>query len=193
MSERLIKPNKGFLVRTWGDTYEPSEAHEYPVKVTDTLNLLNEMGILREGRAWLRLSASGSIGKRTGGRPKVYTIALSDELVLFSLIVFADQAMFVDLGNRKTSVDEFTGSLVKQAKDAYSESELKLNKNRLGLYSILRCVFTREEMSNADAVEVAELDMPLSNVIPLWQSGATLDVIKDTGDLPESWLAKLLA
>ena len=190
MAQEKVKLSPGFLIREGhNDDLKRSEDYELPVRIAEAVNLFSDMGILREGRAFLYFSTSG----RTS-RTSSYYIALPEddqrENLLFSMFTYAEQAIVLKSNDRKFSVEQFADFLLAQAKSAYYEGGL--TKSKLGVYSILRILFTKDKLSDEDALELGKLDVPLKNIVPLWKEGATLDVIRDTASIPDSWLKKLL-
>lgn len=190
LAEREVFLDKGFLVfnsSSYSSDASPSETVKLPQRVADACNLFAEMGILREGRAYLvmrdKLNKFAQRGK--------YVVALSDDCVLFSMVAYADQAILLETTDGKSfHVDKFSEMLLARAKKAFVDGGL--TKSKLGSFNIFRLIFDENSMSDGEALELMELDAPLENVVNLWKTGASIDVIKDASAIPASWLDRLL-
>jgi hypothetical protein len=190
MVEKNIKLNEGFLVEEGvRNDFRRSEEFELPLRVAEALNLLNDMGILREERAHLVLSRGHGIG-----RSNSYSVWL-DDTKLLSMFAYASQAIILESNFKKFSVDEFAEFLMARARVAFNEpgAKVKLTKSSLGLYCILRIVFQNpEKLSNSQALELIASGVPLTNIVSLWKEGASMDIIIDSASIPASWLDRFM-
>lgn len=189
MAEKNVKLNEGFLVSEGGNDLRHSDEFELPSRVAGALNLLNEMGILREERAHLVLGYGHGIG-----RSKSYAVWL-DNTRLLTMFAYASQAIILESNGKKFSVDEFAEYLMVRARVAFAEDDakVKLTKSSLGIYCILRIIFQKpEQMSNSEALQLIASGIPLANAVTLWKSGATMDVIIDSVAIPASWLDRFM-
>jgi len=190
MAEKKSPLKEGFLVR-YASSYKdiPSQEVELPINVTKAVDLIQQLGFLKEGEAYLSIAQERS--KRPTLEPNFLYSFCFGESVLFRMNVFARQIVNIDFQREVFTAQDFVTKLFSEAKKGFQEVGV-LNKRTLGRFSLIRMSYSGNKYTGGDIAKLAMTEVATETLIGMVNQELPMEAILDMEELPDSWLQSML-
>ena len=179
--------NAGFLVKyDYGQGFLPSEGVTAPQPIVKAISLIQQLGFLSEGEAFLQVS---NFRKRSGS-VDIYSIRVGS-IILVNFSIYAKQIVNVEFENKSFTAEELVKMLFSEAKKAFSEN-IVLTKKSLGRFCLLRLAGRTDKYSRKEIATLALSEVKSETLVSMMNNGMPVEAILDMEEIPDSWLQTML-
>lgn len=188
MAETSVQLQPGFTVED-GWNRVPSETFSLPRKIAHIITLFQEVGILDNENAYLKVS---TLPARRGTPPRsILSVQITSDQQYAEIRPFAGQAVLVTLLGRRYEDFEHV-RLVLDAELKKVPKKMKLSTVARGKYHLLQNFFKENSVPQEDVIRLVNSGIPIEKLLISLRDGIDVETILLMNELPDSYWSKLM-